>query len=58
MQTGARCQRARFGADGFFPALFFLTGAAFAFAAASIAFRASVFSPRRSASDAAIHSGA
>ncbi len=53
-----RYQRAPFGVAGLFPALFFLTGAAFAFAADSIAFRATVFSPRRSASDAAIHSGA
>lgn len=54
-----RAQRARFGAGVFVAALFFLAGAAFFFAeAASIACRASVFSPRRNASAAAIHSGA
>jgi hypothetical protein len=55
----AGAQRARFGAGAFAAALFFLTGAAFFFAdASSIAVRASVFSPLRSASAAAIHSGA
>lgn len=71
-QGGQGRQRARVLAEGFFAVLFFLAEAtfafatagfpsprgAFAFAAASIAFRASVFSPFRSASAAAIHSGA
>jgi hypothetical protein len=64
-------QRVRVAAARFFLALFDLAGVAvaleiagcspprgfFALAAASIAFRASVFSPRHSASQAGIHSG-
>jgi hypothetical protein len=64
-------QRVRVAAACLFLALFDLAGVAvdlevagwppprgfFALAAASIAFRASVFSPRQSASQAGIHSG-